>query len=380
MLNGALLVWSGAVAATSAWAVARSRRPVRRASVAPGRVLLVRPCAGYQPWLPRTLGSSAAAHPRLSAAVRFAVAHPGDGAADVARAVASGLVRAGIDAGVDFTHPDGQNRKAAQLDRVLEDEPHAEIVIVADSDVDLDEEVLEALLVPLQFDPGVAASWAIPIEVEPVTFGDRASASVLDASLHSFALLSALDHQGMVGKLFAVRTARLREVGGFGALSNTLGEDVELARRLRARGFIVALAASPARSLARGRSWGDARGRYARWIHVMRGQRPLLLPSYPALLAATPLLVVAGVLGSLCGGWGGVLAATIACLARLAVAIAARWRTGRPMAPGALAGDAVLADLLLLSAFVQALSSHRTTWRGRILRHTGRGRIQEVRH
>jgi ceramide glucosyltransferase len=329
--------------------------------------------------LRRTLTSSASACGEGPVSVRFAVAHPRDGAADVARAAAAELVRAGIDAGVDFTSPDAPNQKAGQLARVLDDEPRAEIVVVADSDVELDASTFASLMASLREAPSVAAVWAVPVEVDPATLGDRASAAVLDASLHSFALLSPLDGDGMVGKLFAIRTDALEAVGGFRALSATLGEDMELKRRLQSRGFTVAVASVPARSLARGRSWAQVRARYARWVHVIRAQRPALLFSYPGLLAATPLIVVAAVLSSLLGGSAGMIAAALACVARLGAGLAARVRTGQPPRLRSLAMDIVLADFLLLSAFVQAVATRRVDWRGRVLQHVPGGRIEEVR-
>ncbi len=339
-------------------------------------ILLVRPCAGDEPWLERTLASSARAV-RPGVTIRFAVTSLEDPAARKAARVASRMTRAGADAGVDLTSARGPNHKAAQLARVLEDEPRSDFVVVADSDVELEEGTLGALLAPLERDPAVAASWAPPIETEPETRADHASAAILDASLHSFALLSRLDGGGMVGKLFCVRTAALEATGGFASLTGVLGEDVELARRLRAQGLRVAVADARARSLVRGRSWRNVADRYARWIHVVRAQRPQLLASYPVMFAIAPPALTAGIAAIALGRpWQGSVAIATTILARIIVALLAK-RVSRTRFSPLIAVHALAADALLLWAFFQALGSDRFCWRGRWLRHAEGGRIEE---
>jgi ceramide glucosyltransferase len=381
VVSALLLAWAGVYASTVLWATLRAM-PRKRGSTDGaeplGRVLLVRPCAGAEPLLERALASTGPASRALGAVVRFAVASPADPAADTARRVAAALRGEGIDAGVDFTFAAAPNRKAAQLARVLEDEPTSDVVVVADSDVELDPSSLEALTAPLRADRRVAAVWAVPIETRPRTLADRASASVLDASLQCFALLSVLDAGGMVGKLFAVRTRALESVGGFAALSRCLGEDMELARRLRAQGHAVVVAAASARSIACGRTCRQVVGRYTRWIHVIRGQRTALLATYPLLMGAMPLLVVGGALAGGLGEPPGFVAAIVAVLARAGAAIAARTRTGGSLSPVRLVRDALLADAVLLAAFALAVFARRIEWRGTVLRHAPGGLVEEV--
>ncbi len=377
MLSAWLLVW--VVAAAAVCLRAARRRAPRGASRSAGptiaRVLLARPCAGDEPWLERALESSArVARPGVS--VRFAVASPEDAAVAVATRVAAGLVARGVDAGVDFTFSGAPNGKAGQLARVVEDEPRPDVVVVADSDVELEAASLEGLLAPLRADASVAASWAVPLETEPATPADRASAAVLDASLHSFALLSRLDRAGMVGKLFCVRASALEAVGGFASLASFLGEDMELARRLRAHGIGVVAARVSARSLVRGRSWRAVVDRYGRWIRVIRAQRRALLLSYPLLFAMTPLVVLGGLVAALRGDLLGWLVVALAVLERMAVAVVARRRSGVRFRPGMLI-DALAADVLLSGALARALWGDRFSWRGRRLRHATGGTIEE---
>ena len=269
--------------------------------------------------------------------------------------------------------------KAAQLARALELETgRTDDVVVADSDVALSSDVLSALLEPIA--SGRAhATWAPPVETRPSSPADCLSASLLDASLHSFPLLAGLDPRGMVGKLCAVRRDALDAVGGFEVLLEHLGEDVELSRRLRRHGMRVTSCAAVATSLASGRSWSDVVHRYARWVAVVRAQRTPLLATYPLLLAATPLIVVLGCAALPSEGAPAVLALALALAVRFGIAVLARRRAGVPVRPVRALFDGLGADLLLLAAFGLALVRRRIVWRGVHLELAPRGVLERGR-
>jgi ceramide glucosyltransferase len=336
-------------------------------------MLLVRPCAGSEPALARTLASSGAPRTERTVLLRFAVASRDDAAFAVAEDAADALRQAGEDARVVVTGACAPNAKADQLARVLlhESEPF-DVVVVADSDVDLAGADLDALVSPL-FQERVGATWAAPVEVQPRTLGDHASAGVLAASLHAFALLAALDPGSLVGKLFAIRRDTLAEVGGFQALASVLGEDMELSRRLRARGLHVVRAPLVARSLAQGRSVRNVIARYARWISVIRAQRPALLIGYPLLFASTgPLMALSCAVALLEPSSAWLVPAVLGT--RAFVALLAAARSGVKVRPWFLP-QALLADVVLTVAFVAALWSRRVRWRGRALQITRNGRL-----
>jgi ceramide glucosyltransferase len=119
-----------------------------------------------------------------------------------------------------------------------------------------------------------------------------------------------------------------------------------------------------ARSLARGRSWSAVVERYARWISVIRGQRPHLLLTYPGVIFATPLVLALCVCGASSGGVVAASAAGLAIASRVATGWLARARNGIPIRPLSLPLDMFLADAVLAAAFLRALGSRRTVWRG----------------
>lgn len=402
-LDAALLVWGATVGGTSARALlprSRGGGPARRSRTPATDVLLVRPCSGREPHLERTLTSTSELRDADGVEVVFAVAAESDPAMDPARLAAKRARERGIDARVLVTTRSGPNNKACQLAAVLASSPMERsgvgrtslrgsargrrplasasapsrpIVVVVDSDVDLTGVSLAELVAPLRASARVGAVWAPPVEApRDPTLGDRVSASLLGASLHAFHVLAKLDGSGMVGKCFAVRRDALDRSGGFDALRDVLGEDVELAARLRSQGLDVVAAPFTVRSRAAGRSVSDVVARLGRWLSVVRAQRPWLLPSYPLLFAATlPLIVVAVASG---GRTAAVVAAAIALISRVAVAFVAA-RQARLRVPSI--GLVFAADLVLLAAFARALWSRRFTWRTRVLEITPGGRLVE---
>lgn len=375
-----VLSWAQVAAFVSGLASFRGLQGRLRAARLPAapppdaRVLLIRPCAGHEPTLERALSSSRAlAAVTPGARVVLAVASSQDDAYPVALRVQRLLEAEGLHASVRETRATTPNAKSGQLASVLAHE-EADVIVVADSDVELGKEEWQGLLSTLAH-PGVGAAWVPPAEVGSCeTWGDRASQALLGGSLHAFPVLSGIDGGGMVGKLFAVRREALEAAGGFEALADVLGEDMELARRLGERGFRVEVVPLLARSLAVGRSAEAAVERYARWLQVIRAQRPALLLTYPLLFFPTlPLLLVAAL--APLNAWVAWATAALAVVGRLSVAMAARFLVDRRASRGGLWVDVMLADLLLMTSFARALSRRTVEWRGRTLAITPRGRL-----
>ena len=333
-----LCAWCAANLSVAIWAYMRSApRPMPTRDNA--RAVILRPCAGADAWLARTAASTPGA--------RFLIATNDD--------AAGALVPAAI-----VTGARAANRKADQLRRALEVETSDyDVVIVADSDVVVSPEQLACLAAS-----SADATWTAPVEIEPKTGADHASARILDASLHAFSLLAGIDASGMVGKLFAIRREALEDIGGFAALTDRLGEDMEIARRLRDSGRSVRRADAPASSLASGRSWSEVIARYARWIQVIKAQRPALLVSYPLLFAATPIQLVLAIAAP----------ATIPLilLSRYLIAIMARHRSKQP-----LLSQPYLGDVILLVAWLRALTTRTVRWRGHTLK-LAHGRVSHA--
>lgn len=386
LASQALLLWAS-MTAGPLW-VASSRRARRLRAAELGRlargglelegreVHLVRPCAGSEPELVRSLSSL----PETEGArlvVSYCIEREDDAARPAIDAALATLFARGVEGRLVISRAVGPNRKVQQILAALRSEPSSDadeqIVLVADSDVDLEGYPLTELVLPLLRDPAVGAVWAAPHEAgSPSSAGDLASGALLGASLHSFALLAELDPAGLVGKCFAARRSTLERTVRLHELDRYLGEDMELSRRLCAQGARIEVAATGVRSLAAGRQLGATVERFGRWLAVIRAQRPTLLVSYPlmffpllsiaffALLLATPLAFAA---------------VSVAAVVRLATAWAARRATGGSMRFPNLVRDVVLGESVLATAWLRAMSSRRFAWRERWMKLGPDGRL-----
>lgn len=343
---------------------AKSRRALATTSAT--RVLLVRPCRGDEPHLGANLISAIRARRSFDLRCRIVVTDAEDPAAGAA-AIAAGTLRdAGMDATLVFSHADAPNHKSAQIAAALAAEraPY-DVVLIVDSDVDLSRTDLDALVAPLADDGDVRATWAPPIEENHLgSKADLASAALLTSSLHAFVLLGAIDPSGLVGKTMAVRRGALEAAGGFEGLTHVLGEDMELARRLRAVGGAIQMAPTTAQSLRPTRTWSDVVDRLARWLTVIRAQRPALIWSYPAIFFAAPLQVTLALLLAPWVGSAAIPALVVALVWRTLAAIVARRSAGLPLDISRLPLAIVLSDLLLAHAFYRALTRRTIAWRG----------------
>jgi ceramide glucosyltransferase len=264
MIGSLALTWAIVVASVSGVAIARACMARRRRTVAVARawrsIVVLRPCAGLEPGLAEALESSRHAS-SIGARVRFLVARDDDAAAPIASRIADRLGAEGLDVAARTTNAEGPNGKCAQLAAALVDDA-SDLVIVADSDVRLGPADLARLVAALG--DTHAAAWASPVESSaPQSIGDRASQALLRASLHAFVLLGQLDRGGLVGKLVAIDRSALDAIGGFASMLSVLGEDMELARRLRSAGRSIVAAPVVATSLASGRTLRQAIDRTA---------------------------------------------------------------------------------------------------------------------
>jgi hypothetical protein len=334
-------------------------------------IVILRPCEGQEPRLLDNLRSSVTARYPGPRRVRLLVPDEHDPAHAIARqAAAMAPPEARIEILVTGIADTG-NRKVAQLERGDDSGPE-EILVQADSDVLLGDDNLPELVSALRQDPRCGAAFAPPIEVSPVTWADRASAALVSASQQSFLALYAVAQAtggvpSLAGALCAYRRQALRQIGGFAGLTDILGEDHEVARRLRLAGQEVAITRAPARCTDGGRGLGATVSRVARWLMVVRAQRPGLIWGYPFFLAATPLhlllspllgdrLYLAMALGLLCAR--ALLAAVLRRAQGLGggLGLPGDWLRGLT--------DVLLAEGLMWLGLGRCLLHRRIQWRG----------------
>ncbi|MET0405735.1 MAG: glycosyltransferase family 2 protein, partial [Cystobacter sp.] len=281
------------------------------------------------------------------------------------------------------SEPVSPNRKVGHLLHALKVLPReGRVVLVVDADVAVTGALVEGLAAPVA--AGAALSTAVPTPVGAPGLPDRAVAGLLRRTHHSFRALHVMSvgASAVCGKALGLGREALEELV---ALEDHIGEDLELSKRLHARGLGVALCEVPAVvPLAAGR-WEAAVERFTRWMRVLASHRPGLFPTVPLLFTPTwPLLL----LGVAVGSWALLGAVGALVLVRTLLS----WRLAALSTPRASAGEAVpaadaprftldwlLGEALLLAAFVRCLvRPPRVTWRGRVYALHPGGRMSPV--
>ncbi|MFL5352867.1 glycosyltransferase [Archangium sp.] len=349
-------VLAGGFSAVALGRLLRRRRPVEPTRVP---VLLLRPMDAPTP---RELEN---------------LAHPIDYAGPLEHVVLSPS-RPPLPEGVRWLRSDpvAQNRKVGHLLHGLESLPgDGRVVLVVDADVAVTGALVEGLAGPVA--AGAALSTAAPTPMGERSLADRAMAGLLRRTHHSFRALHVMSAgaKAVCGKALGLSA---RAVDELRELADHIGEDLELSKRLHAKGLDVALCEVPALVPLAPGTWNTALARFTRWMQVLESHRPGLYPTVPLLFTPTwPLLVLGLLAGSewLAAGVGGLLAVRTLLSWRLTVLTTPRspgeGRGEGTSRPGLnpvrqIALDWLLGEALLLAAFLSSLvQPPRVTWRGR---------------
>ena len=344
------------------------QRSVKR-GIAPNRALLIRPCAGDEPGLKDRLLSVCEAHCDFPLRIVLAVDNPNDKALPAIHAARDALVALAWDVSIVIAPVIGPNRKASIIAECLRvEKSEFDSVVIADSNIDISGVDLNGLTAGLLGNPAIGAVWAPFRETAARrTCGNVASEAVLHFSWHSFGLLSAVDADGLVGKLFAVRKEALAEVSDFRALTRVLGEDAALSKALRASGYNVHVAPLTAQSPVPPKTWSETLDRHVRWMMVVKSQRPALLAAYPLLFFNTLFIYLAALLIAPVLPIPAMLLAAFTFAVRIAVGTVAARMIGLRPRWAQLLSAVFISDALLFLAFFKTLFSRTFTWRGQPL-------------
>ncbi len=268
--------------------------------------------------------------------------------------------------------PPTANRKVGHLHYALSVLPPAgRAVLAVDADVAVDRQLLVALVSAL--DGGAEVVSAAPL---PESSGSWASLAVRGLLVHTHHSFAALDAMSAGAKAVCGKALGLGPLGQqlLSGLTEHVGEDLELSRRVHASGGAVVLASGVARVPADPTlSLAAAQARFTRWMQVLKAHRPWLYPTVPLLFAATwPVLSLA----LLSGGRLEIGMAALLVLARTGLSVRLGSAVGAP--PLSSLVFWALGEGLLLSAFCASLGSRRVEWRGRHFELELGGRMRPV--
>lgn len=375
--SAAVLCTTGAFVVTSGLSRRLNRRVLRRA-LQPGvlpPVLCVCPLSGHDSAILEraTRDRADSFSPRYVGSVRhlLLVAHDDAPGLHVGTARMHALRAQGHDVTLLRTTRQGRNRKAAQLAEGLDGLALAEdqVVLVFDQDVVASSIDVGALMLALREVPRRGAVWMPVRHHSPLmTLGDRVAQAIFNGGGHAMPMLAHLDAQSLVGKIIAYRPAAVRAAGGWAAVVPHLGDDVALARALRAAGFEVAASELALGDMARtGVSVQSVFDRMVRWTQIVRAQRPWLLATYPVYLVFWPVTLLLTLLAGGLGDRSPLLGVTavVATLLRLRVAYWARRACMDQFALFAALVDMVLGDVLLCAAWLWIWAGRPIRWHGK---------------
>jgi ceramide glucosyltransferase len=266
----------------------------------------------------------------------------------------------------------GPNRKVSNLHQMAALARH-DILIVSDSDTRVDPDYLRRVAAPFS-DPEVGLVTALYREVAPAGLPallDR----LITHTLFVPGVLVAYLLEGMtfaLGATMAVRRKVLDELGGFAAFAHLLAEDYQIANRVVAAGYTVALADTLVDCVAGRIPSRDFFTRQVRWARTTRSCRPM---GYAGSIIrhgiVLSLLFLAA--GGPTGLGLGLLAASFALRAIVAFTISAKvLRLAHP-ARGLWLFP--LADALSVLLWVLAFTGNTVTWRGERFRIARGGRL-----
>ena len=327
------------------------------------QVGILQPILGGDPLLAEVLADNLAALPE---AQFFWLLDENDA---LGRATAQALVAAHphcyIRCSLHAAAPAGTNPKTFKLAAVLPDISTG-VCLVLDDDARLSAAALARMVGDLERADLVTA---LPCYRDDGAPGARLMAQFVNnnAALTYLALLALMPPLSINGMCYALRTARLRSLGGFAPLLCQLADDLAMARALRAQG--ASLYQSTA--CVEVQTHTPSLARYAAQMHrwflfatlLLRSERPAL-QGLIGLLHGLPALLLWGLLVAAVAAPGGLGLVLWVLLARSALLCGLQWRlTGRirhrPLV-------SVLAELLQPLHLLHAMRVRRIRWRTRL--------------
>lgn len=350
-----------ALALPSARALAQ--RPFGKGRTKPvAPVSVLKPLCGEEPRLYENLSTFCEqTHPCYQ--LLFGVSSSADPAIAVVRRLQAAYPERDIALVVD-ARVHGHNLKVSNLINLAARAKH-ELIVLADSDIAVARDYLEAVTAPLA-DPQVGIVTCLYHAKSVGGFWTRVGAQFIN---EWFAPSVRIAHAGGsrsfgFGATLALRASVLADIGGFDALKDCLADDYWLAEHTRQRGMTTVLSEIVVDTDVIEPDFGTLWLRETRWLRTIRSINPLGF-AFLFITFASPWLFA----GALLAFHGGSFAREVVLLASTVIGVAARvglharasreprefWRD-LPLVP---LRDALLA----LQWFIAAFGSH-VVWRG----------------
>lgn len=328
-------------------------------------VALLQPILGGDPLLARVLTDNLEALPQA----QFVWLLDEDDA--LGRATAAQLVAAHplhrIDCRLHGAVPDDVNPKTFKLAAALPEVRQA-ISVVLDDDTRLGAAALRQIVCELD---GADLVTALPCYRDDGAPGARLMAQFVNnnAALTYLPLLPLMPPLSINGMCYALRTDRLRALGGFAPLSRQLADDLALARALRGQGARLHQSTACVEVQTHTPSLARYHQQMHRWFLfatlLLRSEPPVLQAVITLLHGLHPLWLLVLLSCALTQPFGLVAALALAVVAlRALVLCALQWRLSGRVRHRPLAS--LLAELLQPAHLLHAALVRRIRWRTRL--------------
>jgi len=353
LLSLALMLWQWA----AAWRFPLHRRAASR-SPAPG-VTLLKPLKGCDEATEECLESWFRQEFNGRVQILFGVASGEDPVCAIVRRLCAAHGQS--DAQLVVCGPlAGENAKVSQLAQ-LEKLARHDTLVVSDADVSVPPDFLDNVVAPLK-EANVGLVSCFYRVTDPTTLAMRWEAIAINADFWSQVLqsLSLKPMDFALGAVMATGRKQMDEIGGFGALVNSLADDYQLGNRIARRGYRLAVCPVVVECRSGAMGWKAVWNHQLRWARTIRVCQPL--PYFFSILSnATlwPLLWLALKPAPAAGAVAGVC-----LLVRMAAAFDLERRLSRTGAHLVYVWLAPVKDALQVVIWLLSFLGNRIEWRG----------------
>ncbi|HEY2664807.1 MAG TPA: glycosyltransferase [Candidatus Binataceae bacterium] len=378
-----LLTIIGAMVSTGYYATAtvtaimfarRSKQPLPGLPKIAPRVAVLKPLHGESPFLLQNAVSFLESrYPRCEFV--FGVTNYSDKACEVPVSLKPRYQFANVSLSVGEA-PDASNRKIAKVLKMMERVPNAEIVVLSDDDIEVDQDYLRTIVAELCEDDRTAIVTCAYRARPGVTVGSWFESMSVNTDFAPMVLLSEAFEplQHAFGATIAIKRKVLEEIGGFAMIKEMMADDYFLGKLVKERGYNVKLSRKIVTINADEDGFGEFFNHQVRWARTYRNVRPL---SVGTILTHGPFWALALLLT------GAFSAASIAmCLALIGVRIAmSAVVLSKVLKLPELLSDiwmVPIKDLVMTGVWFASFATNSVEWRGRRFRVRQNGTMEEV--
>ena len=369
-----ILYYAATAIAAERFARRAAKPPLSLPKIAP-RVAVLKPLHGLTRSLPENLVSILeAAYPRID--YYFAVGSYEDPAAPIPAALRARYQFANLTLIVG-DEPDCVNLKIAKLIRMAQRAEKADIFVMSDADIYVEQDYLRRVVSELVSDEKIGVVTCAYRAHPNHSVTSRMEALFVNTDFAPQVMLSEMIEpmRHALGATIAIKRAALESIGGFRAVKDNLADDFYLGRMAADHGWKVMLSSALVTISAEEDSFSHFWNHQLRWARTYRMVRPV---SMATIVTHGPFWALVLVLLS---------KASIASLAALATVIAARlamsaFMLRRVLKLPELKRDlwlVVVKDLLMTAIWFASFTSNKVLWGGRRLRVTRGGVMHEVK-